>query len=67
MFDMINKLNKNQKGIASLALGVVLIVFAQGIIPGLPTFLSAVGIVLIALGLYTLEVYTKIMALISKK
>lgn len=67
MFDMINRLDKKQKGIVSLVLGVLLIVFAQGIVPGLPTFLTAVGLIVIVLGLYSLEIHTKIMHLISKK
>lgn len=67
MLDVLNKLSKDQKGIVALIAGTVILCFGLGLIPGLSTILTLSGIALIGLGLYTLEVHTKIMALINKK
>lgn len=67
MLNMLNKLSKDQKGIIALVAGSIIFFLGLGIIPGLPTFLTISGIALIVLGLYILEVHTKILALIRKK
>jgi hypothetical protein len=67
MFNQLNKLTKDQRGIVSVIAGVIILLFGLGIIPGLPTLLTISGIALIGLGLYLLEIHTKIMSLINKK
>lgn len=67
MLDGLNKLSKDQKGMVAVGSGVVVLLFSLGIIPGLPTLLMLSGIALIVLGLYILQVHTKLLALINKK
>ena len=67
MLNEINKLTRDQKGLAAILVGALTILLAWEIIPGLTTILAIAGGLLIVVGLFLLEIHRKIMGLFSKK
>lgn len=67
MLNELNALTKDQKGIVAIVSGGLIVLLAWNIIPGLTTILAVGGFVLMALGLFLLEIHQKIVGLFKKK
>lgn len=66
MLNELNALTKDQKGIVAIVSGGLIVLLAWNIIPGLTTILAVGGFVLMALGLFLLEIHRKILGLFKK-
>jgi hypothetical protein len=67
MLHELQKLSRDQKGLAAILVGGLTILLALEVIPGLTTILAIAGGLLIVVGLFLLEIHRKIMGLFSKK
>lgn len=67
MLNELNKLTRDQKGLAAILIGGITVLLAWNIIPGLNKILVIAGGLLIVVGLFLLEIHRKIMGLFAKK
>ena len=68
MFTMFDNLSERNKSFTLIALGTIILLFTFGFLHKLlNTVIIVCGFYLIGMGLYKLDIHTKVMALIKKR